>query len=177
METARAALTVLFEPPFWVGVFERESGGRYEACRVVFGAEPRDFEVYAYVLDRYHRLTFSPALPAGRGEDRPVSPKRLQRQARAGGAGGGGPAPPPAAPGQAEGEAPGAVGRTANALPLRETALERTPSPAGGAHLFGAPEKRRRRIGPPYRRPRRSIFSPALSERRRSSPAAGHRKS
>lgn len=83
METARAALTVLFEPPFWVGVFERESGGRYEACRVVFGAEPRDFEVYAYVLDRYHRLTFSPALPAGRGEDRPVSPKRLQRQARA----------------------------------------------------------------------------------------------
>ena len=57
METARAALTVLFEPPFWVGVFERESGGRYEACRVVFGAEPRDFEVYAYVLDRHHRLT------------------------------------------------------------------------------------------------------------------------
>lgn len=83
METDRAKLTVLFDPPFWVGVFERESGGRYEACRVVFGPEPRDFEVYAYVLNRYHRLDFSPALSADRREDRPVSPKRLQRQAHA----------------------------------------------------------------------------------------------
>lgn len=53
METARAKLTVLFDPPFWVGLFEREGAGGYEACRVVFGPEPRDAEVYAYVLDRY----------------------------------------------------------------------------------------------------------------------------
>ena len=37
METGKAKLTVLFDPPFWVGLFEREHGGRYEACRVVFG--------------------------------------------------------------------------------------------------------------------------------------------
>ena len=62
METGKAKLTVLFDPPFWVGLFEREYGGRYEACRVVFGAEPRDIEVYACILDRYDRLAFSPAL-------------------------------------------------------------------------------------------------------------------
>ena len=45
METAKSKLTVLFDPPFWVGVFERESGGRYEACKLTFGAEPRDAEV------------------------------------------------------------------------------------------------------------------------------------
>ena len=82
METGKAKLTVLFDPPFWVGLFEREYGGRYEACRVVFGREPRDFEVYAYVLDRYSRLTFSPALPAELGQARDPNPKRAQRLAR-----------------------------------------------------------------------------------------------
>ena len=82
METAKAKLTVLFDPPFWVGVFERESGGRYEACRVVFGAEPRDFEVYAYILDHYDRLDFSPALQTETGVERELSPKRAQRLAR-----------------------------------------------------------------------------------------------
>lgn len=82
METARAKLTVLFDPPFWIGLFEREREGRYEACRVVFGAEPRDFEVYAYILDQYHRLAFSPALAASPEDDRTVNPKRAQREAR-----------------------------------------------------------------------------------------------
>ena len=45
MDTAKARLTVLFDPPFWVGLFERESGGRYEACKHTFGAEPRDAEI------------------------------------------------------------------------------------------------------------------------------------
>ena len=82
METAKAKLTVLFDPPFWIGLFEREREGRYEACRVVFGAEPRDFEIYAYVLDRYDHLVFSPALASGPETDREVNPKRAQREAR-----------------------------------------------------------------------------------------------
>ena len=82
METAKAKLTILFDPPFWIGLFERERAGRYEACRVVFGAEPRDIEVYACILDRYDRLAFSPALDFGPETDRTVSPKRAQREAR-----------------------------------------------------------------------------------------------
>ena len=82
METAKSKLTVLFDPPFWVGVFERESEGHFEACRVVFGAEPRDFEVYAYILDHYDRLEFSPALPTEVSAEREISPKRAQRLAR-----------------------------------------------------------------------------------------------
>ena len=82
METGKAKLTVLFDPPFWVGLFEREYGGRYEACRVVFGAEPRDIEVYACILDRYDRLAVSPALAFDPETDRAVSPKRAQRLAR-----------------------------------------------------------------------------------------------
>lgn len=82
METGKASLTVLFDPPFWIGLFERESGGRYEACRVVFGAEPRDFEVYTYILEHYDRLDFSPGLPAETAPEREINPKRAQRLAR-----------------------------------------------------------------------------------------------
>ena len=82
METAKAKLTVLFDPPFWVGIFEREHDGIYEACRIVFGPEPRDNEVYAYILAHYDCLEFSPALQMEISPDRKINPKRAQRQAR-----------------------------------------------------------------------------------------------
>lgn len=82
METARARLTVLFDPPFWVGLFEREHAGRYEACKFTFGAEPRDFEIYRLILEGYDRLAFSPTLDAPEAPARELNPKRAQRQAR-----------------------------------------------------------------------------------------------
>ena len=33
-------LTIYFEEPFWVGVFEELEGDKLSACRMVFGAEP-----------------------------------------------------------------------------------------------------------------------------------------
>ena len=38
-------LTVYFEEPLWVGVFERIQDGRVSAAKVTFGAEPKDYEV------------------------------------------------------------------------------------------------------------------------------------
>ena len=35
-------------------------GGQLEACRIVFGAEPKDYEVYDFLLKNWHRLRFSP---------------------------------------------------------------------------------------------------------------------
>ena len=78
----KAKLTVLFDPPFWVGLFERERGGRYEVCKVTFGAEPKDYDVYAFVLNHYCGLDFSPALAAEGTEERTINPKRAQRLAR-----------------------------------------------------------------------------------------------
>ena len=62
MQKSRASFTVFFEDPFWVGVYEREEPGGLTACRVVFGAEPKDYEVYDFVLRNYYRLKFSPAV-------------------------------------------------------------------------------------------------------------------
>ena len=50
MESLSAKLTVFFEDPFWIGVFERIEGDKLSACRVTFGAEPRDYEVFGFVL-------------------------------------------------------------------------------------------------------------------------------
>ena len=42
MDKVSGRLTVLFEEPFWVGVFERISEDRLSVCKVTFGAEPKD---------------------------------------------------------------------------------------------------------------------------------------
>lgn len=80
MEAGKARLTVWFEAPFWVAVYEREWGGSYQAAKVTFGAEPREGEIYDYFLRQFRHLAFSPILPGviGRGESK--NPKRRQRE-------------------------------------------------------------------------------------------------
>ena len=80
MGTRMVRLTVLFEPPFWIGLCEREEDGQYAVCRIVFGAEPREQEVYAFVLANWHRLRFSLALAAETTAERHRNPKRVQRE-------------------------------------------------------------------------------------------------
>ena len=81
MQKSRASFTVFFEDPFWVGVYEREEPGGLTACRVVFGAEPKDYEVYNFVLKNYYRLKFSPAV-ATDVKEASHNPKRIQREVR-----------------------------------------------------------------------------------------------
>ena len=81
MDKVSGRLTVFFEEPFWVGIFECTSEGKLSVCKVTFGAEPKDYEVCDFVLKNYYQLRFSPAVAtdvkeAGR------NPKRIQRQVR-----------------------------------------------------------------------------------------------
>ena len=75
------SLKIFFEEPFWVGVFERVEDGKLSACKVTFGAEPKDIEVWDYILSHYGELEFSPAVET---EERQAAdnPKRRQRNAR-----------------------------------------------------------------------------------------------
>ena len=82
MSLCKAKLTILFANPFWIGLYEREDDGRYEVCKIIFGAEPKDYEVYDFLLTNWHRLRFSPGLEATSMEERQVNPKRMQRQIR-----------------------------------------------------------------------------------------------
>lgn len=80
MEKTVSRLTVFFEDPFWVGVYEREFSGRYEACKITFGSEPRDYEVYDFLLQNFDQLRFSPSLEAGAIAEKRINPKRMQRK-------------------------------------------------------------------------------------------------
>lgn len=79
MDTVVSRLTVLFEDPFWLGIYEREAGGKYEAGRIIFGAEPKDYEVYAFLLKNHSGFRFSPSMEAEKQAEKRVNPKRLKR--------------------------------------------------------------------------------------------------
>ena len=81
MDKVSGKLTVFFEEPFWVGVFERVSEGNLSVCKVTFGAEPKDYEVYEFVLKNYYQLQFSPAVATG-VKEASRNPKRVQREVR-----------------------------------------------------------------------------------------------
>ena len=81
MDTERVKLTVFFEGPFWVGVFERISGGKLSVCKVTFGAEPKDYEVWDFILKHYEALKCSPALET-EVKQTADHPKRRQRSIR-----------------------------------------------------------------------------------------------
>ena len=79
MKPALSTLTVTFEDPFWIGLYEREEDGQYQVCKILFGAEPKDAQVYAFLQRHWRDLTFSPPLPAETAVRPRPNPKRLQR--------------------------------------------------------------------------------------------------
>ena len=50
----QSSLTILFEAPFWIGLYERTDNGKYEVCKITFGSEPKDYEVYQFLLKLNH---------------------------------------------------------------------------------------------------------------------------
>ena len=81
MSESSGRLTMFFDDPFWVGVFERVEDDRIAACKVTFGAELRDCEVWSFVLKNYDQLRFSPWV-AETVREKAVNPKRVQRELR-----------------------------------------------------------------------------------------------
>ena len=81
MDKVSGKLTVFFEEPFWVGLFECISEGKLSVCKVTFGAEPKDYEVYDFVLKNYYQLRFSLAVATDVKESG-RNPKRIKREVR-----------------------------------------------------------------------------------------------
>lgn len=74
--------TVFFENPFWVGIFEKRDVNGYSAAKVVFGPEPADPEILAFIAQKYPRqINYSKANIDYRAVTHKVNPKRQQREA------------------------------------------------------------------------------------------------
>ena len=81
MDKVNGKLTVYFEEPFWVGVFERIKDGKLSVAKVTFGAEPKDYKVLEYVQKHYAGLKFSSAVDTV-VKDIERNPKRMQHEAK-----------------------------------------------------------------------------------------------
>ena len=74
-------LTVFFDEPFWVGVFEKTHEGSLSVSKVIFGAEPKDGEVLDFILKHYNSINFSPAVSFAVKEAK-KKPKVMQRKVK-----------------------------------------------------------------------------------------------
>ena len=81
MCVSKASLTVYFDPPFWVGLYQREDEGGCRVCKVTFGGEPKDQEVLDWLLRHWRGLRFSPPVSGTQKPNRLPSPKRMRREA------------------------------------------------------------------------------------------------
>lgn len=79
MDKVSGKLTVFFEEPFWKGVFQRITEGKLSVCKVTFGAEPKSYEIYEFILKNYYQLRFSSAV-ATDVKEASRNPKRVQRE-------------------------------------------------------------------------------------------------
>lgn len=79
MMLVQSTLTVLFEPPFWIGLYERSFANQYEVCKITFGAEPKETEVYNFLLHNWSNLCFVVADNLSITDVKRQNPKRIQR--------------------------------------------------------------------------------------------------
>ena len=82
MCVSKASLTVYFDPPFWVGLYQREDENSCRVCKITFGGEPKDQEVLDWFLRHWRELRFSPPVARDREVNRLPNPKRMRREAR-----------------------------------------------------------------------------------------------
>lgn len=76
----QSSFTIMFEAPFWIGLYERFDDGKYQVCKITFGAEPKDYEIYEFMLKNWDKLKFSPPMKSEIAEKRKINPKRMQRE-------------------------------------------------------------------------------------------------
>ena len=81
MDKVTEKLTVFFDDPFWVGIFERSEGNKLSVAKVTFGAEPENYDIYEFILGNYYDLQFSSTVKVAVKEEK-RNPKRKQKIAR-----------------------------------------------------------------------------------------------
>ncbi|MCT4564888.1 MAG: YjdF family protein [Maledivibacter sp.] len=84
MHYVNTSCTILFESPYWIGIFEKTDGKGYSVSRFVFGKEPTGPELYNFMI-KYYPKQLSYSKPNEEMEKSltrtKINPKRRQREA------------------------------------------------------------------------------------------------
>jgi hypothetical protein len=81
MKQTAIKATTLFEKSLWIVLFERTDKKGYAVARTVFGDEPTDPELYAYISAHFYQLKFNEPQNFKLVIKR-KNPKRMQREVR-----------------------------------------------------------------------------------------------
>ena len=79
MKKISGKLIVFFENPFWVGIFENFENDNLSVCKVTFGSEPKEYEIYDFILKKFYNLRFSNEMKSNFSK-KIKNPKRRQRE-------------------------------------------------------------------------------------------------
>ena len=75
-----STFTVLFEKPFWVGIYERNRDDKYEVAKINFGTkEPTNNEIFNFLLTNYDLFVFSTPTTSPIKTKKHSNPKKMQR--------------------------------------------------------------------------------------------------
>lgn len=58
MNKVSIKLQVYFEETIWIGVFEIYQEDVLNVCKIRFEKEPKDYDVYHFILESYQTLSF-----------------------------------------------------------------------------------------------------------------------
>ncbi|REC30987.1 hypothetical protein CF160_00370 [Enterococcus pseudoavium] len=73
-------LTVYFDGSFWCGLVETEDDGHYQVIRYVFGAEPKDADLFLFITQHLPRLLGQAGTVSAKPQTKKCgNPKRMQR--------------------------------------------------------------------------------------------------
>ena len=72
--------TLFFEDSFWIGLLTISDINLTKYCRILFGAEPTDIEIYNYLKTNYTRLEFTTTSVVVPERTITQNPKRRQRE-------------------------------------------------------------------------------------------------
>ncbi|WP_432662349.1 YjdF family protein [Wukongibacter baidiensis] len=83
MKNINTSFSILFETPYWIGIFERNDDEGYSVSKFVFGKEPTGPELYNFIVRYYpNRLSYSkPNEEITKITRKKINPKRRQREA------------------------------------------------------------------------------------------------
>ncbi|WP_041139524.1 YjdF family protein [Beduini massiliensis] len=77
--SVQSQLTVFFDDPFWIGIYEIQYGTQHQICKIRFGKEPTDPQIYQMLLKSFHQFHFTEHVSKTITPTVKVNPKRRQR--------------------------------------------------------------------------------------------------
>lgn len=81
MQVIKARLSVFFDDPFWVGLYELQDQTHYQIVRILFGAEPQDGQLLKLVYHAEKLDWFQTAQESQPVLQKKLNPKRRQKVA------------------------------------------------------------------------------------------------